>query len=109
LSDSWSEQFLKDYMNSTHGHAKGNEISHGLMVHDETFTRKSQDGLREHSVLFETCILGEAQVQQLTNLSRTTRWRLERRGEFPKRVRLSPGRVGWRRDEIQEWIYSRSQ
>ena len=60
-------------------------------------------------VIPEVCILGEAQVNQLTNLSRTTRWRMERRGEFPKRVRLSPGRVGWRQDEIREWIDSRSR
>src|SRR5712691_783470 len=59
-------------------------------------------------VIPPVCILGEAQVHQLTNLSRTTRWRIERRGEFPKRVRLSPGRVGWRQDEIREWIDSRS-
>jgi prophage regulatory protein len=95
-------------MNS-HRHAKENGISHGIVVHDETFNSRSQDGLREHGVLAEMCILGELQVRQLTNLSRTTRWRLERRGEFPKRVHLSPGRVGWRRDEIQKWIHSRSQ
>jgi prophage regulatory protein len=53
-------------------------------------------------------ILDEPKVEELTSLSRTTRWRLERRGEFPKRVRLSPGRVGWRQADIEAWIRSRT-
>ena len=53
-------------------------------------------------------ILDEDRVQQVTSLSRTTRWRLERRGQFPKRVRLSPGRVGWRQADIEAWISSRA-
>src|SRR2546421_8633459 len=54
-------------------------------------------------------ILDEEKVHAVTSLSKTTRWRMERRGEFPKRVRLSPGRIGWRQDEIREWIDSRSR
>jgi prophage regulatory protein len=53
-------------------------------------------------------ILDEPAVEELTSLSRTTRWRMERRGEFPRRVRLSPGRVGWRQAEIEAWIRSRT-
>ena len=53
-------------------------------------------------------ILNEPTLEDLTSLSRTTRWRMERRGEFPKRVRLSPGRVGWRQAEIEAWIRSRT-
>ena len=40
-------------------------------------------------------------------LSRTSRWRLEREGKFPRRVQLSPGRVGWIGSEILNWIKSR--
>jgi prophage regulatory protein len=49
-------------------------------------------------------ILGEREVHRLTNLSRTTRWRLEREGKFPKRLRLSGNRVGWQADEVLAWI-----
>jgi prophage regulatory protein len=52
-------------------------------------------------------ILDEDGVQKATSLSRSTRWRMERRGQFPKRVRLSPGRVGWHQSEIEAWICSR--
>jgi hypothetical protein len=47
-------------MNS-HRQAKENGISHGIVVHDETLNSRSQDGLREHGVLAEMCILGELQ------------------------------------------------
>jgi prophage regulatory protein len=53
-------------------------------------------------------IFDEEKVHELTSLSRTTRWRMERRGEFPKRVRLSAGRVGWRQADIEAWIRSRT-
>ena len=53
-------------------------------------------------------ILDEDRVHKVTSLSRTTRWRMERRGEFPKRARLSPGRVGWRQADIEAWISSRA-
>lgn len=33
--------------------------------------------------------------------------RLERLGSFPKRVQLSPARVGWYEDEIWAWVDSR--
>jgi predicted DNA-binding transcriptional regulator AlpA len=51
-------------------------------------------------------ILGETAVRKLTDLSRTTIWRLERQGKFPRRLRLSGNRVGWRAEEILEWIQS---
>ena len=35
-------------------------------------------------------------------------WRLEKAGTFPRRIRLGPGRVGWRLSEILEWINKRS-
>lgn len=42
-------------------------------------------------------------VVEATGLSRSTLWRLERAGNFPKRRRLSPGRVAWRSEEIDAW------
>ena len=52
-------------------------------------------------------LLNEREVQGMTKLSRTTRWRMEKRGEFPKRRQLSPNRVGWKRSEILAWIAQR--
>lgn len=46
-------------------------------------------------------------VMELTGLSRTTIWRREREGTFPNRVKLGPNAVGWRADEVRDWIDSR--
>ena len=52
-------------------------------------------------------ILRANEVHELTGLSLTTIWRLERKGGFPARLPLSAGSVGWRKSEIVAWIKSR--
>jgi prophage regulatory protein len=52
-------------------------------------------------------ILRTADVVRLTGLSRTTLWRLERKGIFPSRIRLGLNSVGWREGEVRDWIDSR--
>jgi prophage regulatory protein len=52
-------------------------------------------------------VIREPECRELTRLSRTTRWRLERAGLFPRRRRISPGCTGWLRSEIAAWIASR--
>lgn len=53
-------------------------------------------------------IIREPAVNDLTGLSRTTRWRLERAGKFPARRKLSENAVGWFESEIHEWIVTRN-
>ena len=48
-------------------------------------------------------------VRDRTGLSRSTVWRLERKGAFPKRRRISPNAVGWLEHEIEEWIQMRTR
>ena len=52
-------------------------------------------------------IIRVREVLELTGLSRTTLWRLEKKGQFPARLPLSSGSVGWRLKEIRSWIDSR--
>lgn len=47
------------------------------------------------------------EVGRATGLSRTTAWRLQKRGEFPAPYLISPGRVGYREDEVEAWRISR--
>jgi prophage regulatory protein len=54
-------------------------------------------------------MLREEQVRDLTGLSRSTRWRLERRGEFPKRVTLTARCVGWLESEVAAWLEKRAE
>jgi len=52
-------------------------------------------------------ILNAKAVIKKTGLSRTTIWRLERKGEFPLRVALSDRRIGWKEEEVIKWLESR--
>jgi len=52
-------------------------------------------------------LLSQAEVQERTGTSRTTIWRLERAGEFPRRRQIVGHRVGWLESEVNEWLASR--
>ena len=52
-------------------------------------------------------IVGESECAEITNLSRTTRWRLMRRNEFPQKVSISPNRKGWMLESILSWLAQR--
>lgn len=52
-------------------------------------------------------ILRTPDLLQITGLSRTTIWRLERAGDFPRRLRLGPNAVGWDAAEVEGWLASR--
>ncbi len=47
-------------------------------------------------------------VREMTGLSRSTIWRLERRGEFPKHHRIAPNVVAWVERDVMSWIEIRT-
>lgn len=49
-------------------------------------------------------LIFQTQLKEIVPFSRTTIWRLERNGKFPKRRQVSPGRVGWLASEIEEFL-----
>ena len=51
----------------------------------------------------------EPECEHTSGLSRTTRWRLERAGLFPKRHQISPNAVAWLESEIQDWLRERAE
>ncbi len=48
-------------------------------------------------------LLPWGKVRDLTGISRTTAWRLQNTGAFPRPVVISRGRVGWRESEVYAW------
>jgi prophage regulatory protein len=48
-------------------------------------------------------------VAEVVPISRSTAWRLERAGKFPRRRKISPKCVGWLRTEVEEWARSLDQ
>ena len=54
----------------------------------------------------ESGIVRLPEVMRLTGLSKTTIHRRYRAGSFPRPLRLGPQSIGWRREEIVEWLDS---
>lgn len=52
-------------------------------------------------------IILEQECAELTQISRATRWRLEKIGNFPKRIQISTRRIGWRLSDISIWLETR--
>ncbi|WP_312594209.1 helix-turn-helix transcriptional regulator [Stutzerimonas nitrititolerans] len=43
-------------------------------------------------------------VAELVGLSRTTIYRMEQQGQFPKRVKLGSNSVAWKMSEVLTWM-----
>ncbi|MBU2489514.1 MAG: AlpA family phage regulatory protein [Proteobacteria bacterium] len=52
-------------------------------------------------------ILRRRDVEELVGLKRSSLYAAIAAGTFPRPVRLTPGAVGWRQEEIEAWIKSR--
>ncbi|MGH1540666.1 MAG: helix-turn-helix transcriptional regulator [Arenicella sp.] len=77
-----------------------------LLAHllDNTTSNKT---VHQHPIDHPDKIIRDKEVQGMTGLSRTTIWRKEKKGEFPKRVPLGKVSVGWKLSEVQNWIAQR--
>ncbi|KNG94645.1 phage transcriptional regulator AlpA [Pseudaestuariivita atlantica] len=49
-------------------------------------------------------ILSKRELKELVLYSPQHVARLEKAGQFPKRVQLGPNRVGWIEDEVLDWL-----
>lgn len=52
-------------------------------------------------------ILSKRQLKELVLYSPQHIARLEKAGQFPKRVQLGPNRVGWVEEEVLDWLQHR--
>lgn len=52
-------------------------------------------------------IIRPRDLPQLTGLSRTTIWRLEKEGKFVQKIRLTRHSIGYKRSDIERWIEDR--
>jgi prophage regulatory protein len=54
-------------------------------------------------------LLRAPEVRRISGLSRTTIWRLEQRGGFPRHVQITRGCVGWRVEDVETWVAGRRE
>lgn len=47
------------------------------------------------------------EVRKITGLSRSTIWRLESTGHFPRRFLLTNRSIAWWSDEVDKWLAER--
>ncbi|MFI4973125.1 MAG: helix-turn-helix transcriptional regulator [Caulobacterales bacterium] len=52
-------------------------------------------------------LLSKRSVREIVLYSPQHIARLEAAGQFPKRVRLGAGRVGWVKQEVLDWVHAR--
>jgi prophage regulatory protein len=52
-------------------------------------------------------VLSQQAVLEKVPVSRTTLWRMERTGDFPKRMKISPNRIGWLETDVDAWLEER--
>ena len=53
-------------------------------------------------------VIRKAELEQKTGLSAMQIGRLEKDGDFPRRIRLGANSVGWIELEVDEWITRRA-
>jgi prophage regulatory protein len=77
-------------------------------IDDGSQNAENDDGNRDRGGHAESLkLLRFPAVRERTGLSRSTIWRLERQGAFPKHHRISANAVAWVEDEIVHWIRSK--
>lgn len=54
-------------------------------------------------------IVRRNQLLELIGVSSTTQWRMERAGQFPARVKIGKGLVGWHLVEVEKWLEGRER
>lgn len=52
-------------------------------------------------------VLSIKEVTAMTGASRSTIWRWEQSGLFPRRIQIGPHKVGWIEGEVTSWLKSR--
>lgn len=52
-------------------------------------------------------IIRMGELSHMLGVSKTTLWRMEKRGELPQRIKISRRVVGWLESDIKEWLKNR--
>lgn len=82
----------------------GEHLSKTLQVESKKETPKIRAPVRDVS---GNEVIRPRDLQQVTGMSRTQIWRLEKAGLFVPRIRLSNGCVGFLRKDIEQWLLNR--
>lgn len=65
--------------------------------------------MKKQSLDEPTRLIVYSELRKIVPLSRSSLWRMERNGDFPKRRLLTKGRVAWLLSEVTQWIEERTR
>lgn len=54
-------------------------------------------------------LLTSKEIESVVGLSRTAIYRMEIRGDFPKRVKIGARKIGWYESEVNDWLARRER
>ena len=77
-------------------------------VLQEAALRRGERAL-EARTTSRTRVLSQQAVLERVPVSRTTLWRMERAGLFPRRIQVSTNRVGWLEADVDAWVEVRKR
>ena len=69
---------------------------------DNNLIKKGVDNMQNAEK--EKLMLSFDDIRQRFGISRTSIDRWEKAGTFPKRVRLGVKKIGWHKEQIEEWL-----
>jgi len=78
-------------------------------VHQEAALRGVERALETQTTTSGQRVLSQPAVLDRVPVSRTTLWRIERDGLFPRRIQMSTNLVGWIEAEVDAWIEGRKR
>lgn len=87
--------------------SKAETMFFGYQLVEYLISQTKSARVSETNSCYDDQIIRIDEVVKLTSLSRSSIWRLEQKGEFPARVKLSSSRVGWIRSTVTDWLNSR--
>jgi len=54
-------------------------------------------------------LITRQQVCELLTINNTTLWRIEKNGDFPKKILIGSRRIAYKSAEVEEWINKQQQ
>ena len=95
------------YVPKHSGSLKSTRFLHYLIVLSGDLSKPEGIALLSNHGDIVMRILSKLQVKELVLYSPQHIARLEKAGQFPKRVPLGPNRVGWVESEVLDWLQER--
>src|SRR5215468_1669096 len=93
-------------------HTQGGHVAMATATPDKSVLQEAalrgvERALETQTTTSGTRVLSLQAVLDRVPVSRTTLWRMERAGLFPRRIQVSANRIGWLESDVDAWLDER--